>query len=47
MEEIASLKQAIEEEKEARIAEDEDIVNALNDYTKALQEGLRLVNGHV
>lgn len=44
MDEIATLKAAMDEEREARIAEDEDIVNALNDYTRALQEGLKLVN---
>lgn len=44
LQEISGLKGAVEEEREARIAEDEDIVNALNDYTRALQEGLKVIN---
>ncbi|KAG1677714.1 hypothetical protein FOA52_001026 [Chlamydomonas sp. UWO 241] len=35
--------QALQLEREERIAEDDEIVQAINDYTKALQEGLKLV----
>ena len=42
--EIASLKSALNAEKEERVAEDEQIVHAINDYTRALQDGLRIVN---
>jgi len=42
--EIASLKSALQMEREERIAEDEQIVHAINDYTRALQDGLRIVN---
>lgn len=31
-------------EHDERVSEDEQIVNALNDYTQALQDGLRLIN---
>jgi hypothetical protein len=30
--------------REERVAEDDEIVQAVNDYTRALQDGLRLVN---
>ena len=42
--EIAALKGALNAEKEERVAEDEQIVHAINDYTRALQDGLRIVN---
>ncbi|EEH57742.1 uncharacterized protein MICPUCDRAFT_16280 [Micromonas pusilla CCMP1545] len=35
---------AINAEKEERVAEDESIVRAINEYTRALQDGLRIVN---
>ena len=35
---------ALNAEKEERVAEDEQIVHAINDYTRALQDGLRIVN---
>lgn len=31
-------------EREERVAEDDEIVQAVNDYTRALQEGLKLVS---
>ena len=42
--EIAAIKGALNAEKEERVAEDEQIVHAINDYTRALQDGLRIVN---
>ena len=42
--EIAAVKSALNAEKEERVAEDEQIVHAINDYTRALQDGLRIVN---
>ena len=42
--EIASLKQKIQAERDERVSEDEQIVLAINDYTKALQDGLRIVS---
>lgn len=44
LEELKQLKVKIQSETEARIAEDEEIVNAVNDYTRALQDGLRIVS---
>mmetsp|Transcript_27178 Transcript_27178/g.69192 ORF Transcript_27178/g.69192 Transcript_27178/m.69192 type:complete len:278 (-) Transcript_27178:593-1426(-) len=44
LDELAQLKSALALEREERIAEDDEIVQAINDYTKALQEGLKLVN---
>jgi hypothetical protein len=41
---VAALKAALALEREERIAEDDEIVQAVNDYTKALQEGLKLVS---
>ena len=38
------VKSALNAEKEERVAEDEQIVHAINDYTRALQDGLRIVN---
>lgn len=42
--EIATIKRALNEEKSERVCEDERIVLAVNEYTKAMQDGLRLVN---
>jgi len=43
LEELASLKSAMAAEREERVAEDDEIIMAVNDYTKALQDGLRIV----
>jgi len=40
--EIAHIKNAMQLERDERIAEDEQIVHAINDYTQAMQDGLRL-----
>ena len=37
-------KEDLEIETRARVASEEQLVNALNDYTRALQDGLRIVN---
>ena len=42
--EIATIKRTLNEEKSERVCEDERIVLAVNEYTKAMQDGLRLVN---
>ena len=42
--EMASLKNKLQTEQEQRRSEDEQIVLAINAYTKALQDGLRIVN---
>ena len=42
--EVATLKNGLQVEVEERQAEDEQIVLAINAYTKALQDGLRIVN---
>ena len=39
-----TLNQDLEIETRARVASEEQLVNALNDYTRALQDGLRIVN---
>eukprot|EP00803_Ostreobium_quekettii_P011117 evm.model.scf_3155.2 EVM.evm.TU.scf_3155.2 scf_3155:8496-11961(-) len=44
LEEVTQLKEKLKIETEARIQEDEEIVNAINDYTRALQDGLRIVS---
>lgn len=44
LDEIATVKAELKSEQEERIAEDEQIVGAINDYTRALQDGLRLVS---
>ena len=44
IEEIAVMKQELSSERDERVSEDEQIVAAINEYTKALQEGLRIVN---
>eukprot|EP00898_Chlorokybus_atmophyticus_P004769 jgi/Chlat1/5293/Chrsp35S05195 len=42
--ELTTLKALVASEREERVSEDDQIVQALNDYTRALQDGLRLVN---
>jgi len=42
--EIAALKSKLQVERDERVCEDEQIVLAINDYTKALQDGLRIVS---
>lgn len=42
--ELSMLKAALAAEREERQSEDEQIVHAINDYTRALQDGLRIVN---
>ena len=44
LEEIAGVKAEVQAEKEERISEDEQIVGAINEYTRALQDGLRIVS---
>ncbi|CAD7924247.1 unnamed protein product [Amoebophrya sp. A120] len=44
LEEVASLKNGLVLESESREQADDDIVQALNHYTKALQDALRIVN---
>ena len=44
LDEVSGLKAALALEREERIAEDDEIVQAVNDYTRALQEGLKLVS---
>ena len=44
LEELGGLKAGLAAEREERLAEDDEIVAAVNDYTRALQDGLRLVN---
>jgi hypothetical protein len=44
LDEIAGIKAEVQAEKEERISEDEQIVGAINEYTRALQDGLRLVS---
>mmetsp|Transcript_9001 Transcript_9001/g.16255 ORF Transcript_9001/g.16255 Transcript_9001/m.16255 type:complete len:264 (-) Transcript_9001:64-855(-) len=46
LEEIAAVKQGLTTESTAREEADDDIVQALNHYTKALQDALRIVNQH-
>jgi hypothetical protein len=43
-EEIASLKNQLTEETKIREAEDDEIVDALNRYTKKLQGSLQILN---
>ncbi|MEW5301329.1 MAG: hypothetical protein WDW36_004194 [Sanguina aurantia] len=43
-EEVTGLKAGLELEREERVAEDDEIVQAINDYTKALQDGLKIVS---
>ena len=44
LEEVAALKNGLVLESESREQADDDIVQALNHYTKALQDALRIVN---
>jgi hypothetical protein len=44
LEEIASIKNSIIVETQNRENSDDDLINALNHYTKALQDALRLIN---
>eukprot|EP00877_Chromochloris_zofingiensis_P007535 jgi/Chrzof1/3034/Cz12g09040.t1 len=44
LDELAGLKASLAQEREERVAEDDEIVQAVNDYTRALQDGLRIVN---
>jgi tetrahydromethanopterin S-methyltransferase subunit F len=44
LEELASLKNSMLLESQSREAADDDLVNALNHYTKALQDALRIIN---
>lgn len=44
LEEVANLKNSLVVESGSREQADEDIVSALNHYTKALQESLRMIN---
>ncbi len=44
LEDVAKLNSLVALEREERIAEDDEIVQAVNDYTRALQDGLRMVN---
>ncbi len=46
LDEIATLKSGLATEREERVAEDDEIVQAVNDYTRALQDGLRIVNNN-
>lgn len=43
VDELAALRSRLSTETSDRIQEDEAIVNAINEYTRALQEGLRIV----
>lgn len=38
-----ALQTALAVEREERVAEDDEIVAAVNDYTRALQDGLRII----
>lgn len=44
LDEINNLKSAVQMERDERISEDDEIVQAVNDYTRALQDGLRIIN---
>ena len=44
LEELASLKNSVLIETHGRESADDDLVNALNHYTKALQDALRIIN---
>ena len=44
LEEVASLKNSLIIETQSRESADDDLVNALNHYTKALQDALRIIN---
>jgi len=44
VEELATLKNSVTTETQTRESSDEDIITALNHYTRALQDALRIVN---
>ena len=44
LEEVAALKNGLIIETQSRESADDDLVNALNHYTKALQDALRIIN---
>mmetsp|Transcript_31699 Transcript_31699/g.62259 ORF Transcript_31699/g.62259 Transcript_31699/m.62259 type:complete len:268 (-) Transcript_31699:130-933(-) len=46
LEEVAALKNGLVAESHAREQADDDIVQALNHYTKCLQDALRIINQH-
>merc|ERR1719160_742872 len=46
LEEVASVKNGLVAESHAREQADDDIVQALNHYTKCLQDALRIINQH-
>merc|ERR1719389_841017 len=46
LEEVASVKNGLSAESHAREQADDDIVQALNHYTKCLQDALRIINQH-
>merc|ERR1719161_352878 len=46
LEEVASVKNGLVAESHAREQADDDIVQALNHYTKCLQDALRIINHH-
>ncbi|CAD2098758.1 SF-assemblin, putative [Plasmodium vinckei brucechwatti] len=46
LEEISTIKNGLVMESQAREAADDDIVQAVNHYTKALQDSLRLINSN-
>lgn len=46
LEEVAAVKNGLVAESHAREQADDDIVQALNHYTKCLQDALRIINSH-
>lgn len=46
LEEVAAVKNGLVAESQAREQADDDIVQALNHYTKCLQDALRIINQH-
>merc|ERR1740130_1971105 len=46
LEEVASVKNGLVQESQWREQADDDIVQALNHYTKCLQDALRIINQH-
>jgi len=46
LEEVAAVKNGLVAESQARESSDDDIVQALNHYTKCLQDALRIINQH-
>merc|ERR1712007_365120 len=47
LEEVAAVKNGLVAESHAREQADDDIVQALNHYTKCLQDALRIINHHL